>query len=245
MSRRRQKKHEHVNHERWLVSYADFITLLFAFFVVMFAASQVDSAKLGRFVESTNRAFHVSGPFTQTGSGALAGGGGSSVVPVVVSPQPTFLVHPSPSQEARDLAEAVRRDLEELGASARAKVRQDPRGVVVSIAERDCFAPASAELGPAALSSLRLVAKAIDSARGLVQVEVHGEPAPLATGFDPKAWDLSASRAARIARFLQDEAGFRPEDLSATGLVAVRPASGDGVPLGARIDLVLVTEGGG
>ena len=51
-SRRRAKKHEHVSHERWLVSYADFITLLFAFFVVMFAVSQVDSKKVGRFVES-------------------------------------------------------------------------------------------------------------------------------------------------------------------------------------------------
>ena len=52
----RKKKHpEHVNHERWLVSYADFITLLFAFFVVMFAVSQVDAKKLGRFTESFSK----------------------------------------------------------------------------------------------------------------------------------------------------------------------------------------------
>src|SRR4051812_13642715 len=69
----RKKKHpEHVNHERWLVSYADFITLLFAFFVVMFAVSQVDSRKLGRFTESFKEAveWHV---FAQGGEGLLPG----------------------------------------------------------------------------------------------------------------------------------------------------------------------------
>src|SRR5579859_6252497 len=56
----RKKKHpEHVNHERWLVSYADFITLLFAFFVVMFAVSQVDSKRLGRFTEAFSKAVGI------------------------------------------------------------------------------------------------------------------------------------------------------------------------------------------
>jgi flagellar motor protein MotB len=69
----RKKKHpEHVNHERWLISYADFITLLFAFFVVMFAVSQVDSKKVGRFTESFSKAIGVD-MFPQAGRGILAG----------------------------------------------------------------------------------------------------------------------------------------------------------------------------
>src|SRR5262249_30267837 len=69
----RKKKHpEHVNHERWLVSYADFITLLFAFFVVMFAVSQVDSKKVGRFTEAFSKAVGID-VFPQSGMGLLAG----------------------------------------------------------------------------------------------------------------------------------------------------------------------------
>src|SRR5436309_15255826 len=71
----RKKKHpEHENHERWLVSYADFITLLFAFFVVMFAVSQVDSQKMGRFVESVNVAFEYKGVFPNSSAHPIQGG---------------------------------------------------------------------------------------------------------------------------------------------------------------------------
>src|ERR1700750_47720 len=69
----RKKKHpEHINHERWLVSYADFITLLFAFFVVMFAVSQVDSKKVGRFTESFSKAVGVD-MFQDPGKGIMPG----------------------------------------------------------------------------------------------------------------------------------------------------------------------------
>src|SRR6185436_2408329 len=76
---KKHKKHEHVNHERWLVSYADFITLLFAFFVVMFAVSQVDSKKLGRFTESFKEATEWQ-VFNSGGQGLLPGGKDSKAV---------------------------------------------------------------------------------------------------------------------------------------------------------------------
>src|SRR6185295_1261708 len=69
---RKHKHPEHVNHERWLVSYADFITLLFAFFVVMFAVSQVDTKKLGHFTESFSKAVGID-LFPQPGIGLLPG----------------------------------------------------------------------------------------------------------------------------------------------------------------------------
>ncbi len=70
---RKRKAPEHVNHERWLVSYADFITLLFAFFVVMFAVSQVDSNKVGRFSEAFSKAVGVD-VFPMTGDSLVSGG---------------------------------------------------------------------------------------------------------------------------------------------------------------------------
>ena len=70
MSRRRRPKHEHVNHERWLVSYADFITLLFAFFVVLYAASQVDKHKASALSAAIDQAFQSMGVFTGQAGGA-------------------------------------------------------------------------------------------------------------------------------------------------------------------------------
>ena len=73
----RKKKHpEHVNHERWLISYADFITLLFAFFVVMFVVSQVDTAKVGRFTQSFQEAIGIQ--LATGGAGILPGEGSST-----------------------------------------------------------------------------------------------------------------------------------------------------------------------
>src|SRR3954447_11596854 len=70
---RKNKHPEHVNHERWLISYADFITLLFAFFVVMFAVSQVDSKKVGRFTESFSKAVGID-LFPESGASLMNGG---------------------------------------------------------------------------------------------------------------------------------------------------------------------------
>src|SRR4051812_12377566 len=79
MARRKRKEPEHVNHERWLVSYADFITLLFAFFVVLFAVSQVDAKKMGRFSEAVQDATHVGVFDVNQGTSPILGGRGSGV----------------------------------------------------------------------------------------------------------------------------------------------------------------------
>src|ERR1700704_4197218 len=76
---RKKKPPEHSNHERWLVSYADFITLLFAFFVVMFAVSQVDSKKVGRFTQSFNEALEWQ-VLTESGAGH---GSGDQMIPEI------------------------------------------------------------------------------------------------------------------------------------------------------------------
>ncbi|HVH41106.1 MAG TPA: flagellar motor protein MotB, partial [Labilithrix sp.] len=116
----RKKKHpEHVNHERWLVSYADFITLLFAFFVVMFAVSQVDSKKVGRFTESFSKAIGID-MFPQAGRGLLAGASqgqiGEDPSPALASSLPEELVNlkatlttPSPGEEGLQNVQVLQR----------------------------------------------------------------------------------------------------------------------------------------
>lgn len=248
MSGRRQKKHEHVNHERWLVSYADFITLLFAFFVVMFAVSQVDSAKLGRFVESANAAFRFRGVFPTTdGSPIVRGGaGGTAVVPMIVSDVPAFLQYQAASPLAREVRDDVEAKLKEAGRSTLARVRHDPRGVIVSIPARILFPAGSPEMRTEGLPVLRDVAAAIEGEPGAIQIEAHTDDA--ATPFDTFAssWELTALRAGRVARYLAEEGEFAPERLSASGLGDTRPlvenANEASRELNRRIDILILTE---
>src|SRR5262245_32855654 len=147
---KKHKKHEHVNHERWLVSYADFITLLFAFFVVMFAVSQVDSKKLGRFVQSVNVAFQMHGIFPESSGSPIArgGGGGNSIVPAIVSPRPTLFEHHAPSPQARAVHESLERKLDQAGVASKVRLRHDDRGVVVSLPESAFFRVGTANFRP-------------------------------------------------------------------------------------------------
>lgn len=246
---RKGKKHEHVNHERWLVSYADFITLLFAFFVVMFAVSQVDSNKLGRFVESVNVAFQVQGIFPPNAGSPLArgGGGGSSVVSQVVADKPSFLGHSAPSPRAKAIREALEADLRQAGLTGDVGLRNDPRGVVVALPERVFFRVGTATLRAEALDKLRQVAGAVWAQPGHVQIEAHTDDLEVPSALYASNWELSAARAARIARFLVDEESFEPERLSAAGLAEFHPlaenTSEENRERNRRVDLVIITEG--
>ena len=147
---RKHKKHEHVNHERWLVSYADFITLLFAFFVVMFAVSQVDSKKLGRFTESVNVAFQTRGLFAPSSGSPLERGGsaGSALIPAVVADKPSLFRYTAASPRAQAVKESLEEKMDEAGLGASMNLRYDERGVVVSLPEELYFKP-GAEPGKA------------------------------------------------------------------------------------------------
>ena len=240
---RRQKKHEHVNHERWLVSYADFITLLFAFFVVMFAVSQVDSGKLGRLSEGINAAFPLRGIFGDNGNSPLArGGGGNSIVPLVVAQQPSFLAHAAPSPRARAIHDALEAKLGEADSAGAVSLRYDPRGVIVTLPGRDFFRAATATLRPDALDELRQIADAVGDERSPVQIEAHTDEIEPHSDLFASNWELSAARAARLARFLVDEVSFDPGRLSAAGFAGYRPVGGRPGAEPARVELVLITE---
>jgi chemotaxis protein MotB len=171
--RRKKRPAEHPSHERWLVSYADFITLLFAFFVVMFAVSQVDSKKLGRFVESLNVAFEFRGPFPQTSHKAGAGGdkgligitteGAVPLGPMVKSPidaeRTKRLIWRR--ERAGQVRSRIERALAGTPFADKVRVRRTTRGIVVSLAEGGFFDPGSAAVRKDSLSALKSVALAL------------------------------------------------------------------------------------
>jgi|SRR6185503_3043566 len=245
---KKHKKHEHVNHERWLVSYADFITLLFAFFVVMFAVSQVDSKKLGRFTESINVAFQTQGIFAPNSGSPLERGGnaGSSLVPSIVSDRPSLFRYTASSPRAQAVRESLEERIDAAGLGSVVGLRYDERGVVVSLPEALYFKAGTANLKTEALEDLAQVAKAIGEQHGEIVVEGHTDDLPVHSALFPSNWELSAARAARVVRYLVEDAGFDGARLSAVGLADTRPLveNTDEATREAnrRVQLVIVTE---
>jgi chemotaxis protein MotB len=246
---KRHKKHEHVNHERWLVSYADFITLLFAFFVVMFAVSQVDTKKLGRFTESVNVAFQTNGLFAPTSGSPIERGGsaGSALVPAIVSDRPSLFRYTASSPRAQAVKESLEERIDAAGLGSSVGLRYDERGVAVSLPEGLYFRSGSANLRTEALELMAEIAKAVAAQHGPILVEGHTDDLPVHSTLFTSNWELSAARAARVVRYLVEEGGIEGTRLSAVGLADTRPlventdeASRE---VNRRVQLVIVTEG--
>jgi chemotaxis protein MotB len=233
----RKKKHpEHVNHERWLVSYADFITLLFAFFVVMFAVSQVDSKKLGRFTESFSRAVGIIDVFPVGGPGLLPGDS-----PVPAAPAPDR--HPPqlpPELEALRAELAQMQKRAELPPSLQVVVRRHE--LVLRLSENLLFDAGDDTLRVPAKQAVHIVAGELVKRPVNVRVEGHTDDRPIRTVRFRSNWDLSTGRATAVVAALLDE-GYDPARLSAAGYGEFHPiapnATDDGRRQNRRVDLVV------
>lgn len=235
----RKKKHpEHVNHERWLVSYADFMTLLFAFFVVMFAVSQVDSKKVGRFTESFSKAVGID-LFPSPGTGLLPGGG----VPI---PQ-------SDAQPMTAGEEAIPKELSEIKTQLNdmkkrselpggLNVLQRRNEIVIRLSEHVSFGAGDDNLKPNALDAIRLVARELVARKVDIRIEGHTDNRPIHTARFRSNWDLSTSRASTVVAVLAD-AGIAPERLSAAGYGEFHPVAvnttDEGRSQNRRVDIVV------
>jgi chemotaxis protein MotB len=216
--RRRRRPHveEHENHERWLVSYADFITLLFAFFVVMYAISQVSEGKYRLLSDALIQAFQSAdrqraSPRAEIGV-APAGG---AVIELPVRQHPEVRRR---REEARlqGIADDIRRVLEPLVREGQVQVTQSARGISVEINAAVLFEPGQAELNDAALRSLDAVARVLAGVANDIEIEGHTDNSPIANTVYPSNWELSAARASRVVRLFA-QAGVSPGRMAAIG----------------------------
>lgn len=209
---RKKKPEEHENHERWLVSYADFITLLFAFFVVLYAISQVDLKKLSQAAKSFGTSFN--GPSDEPGESG--GDTGRRVDADAWRYAPIFpnVVQGGDPPESRVLRE-VKDRLQGLLASekmdAGVKIALEGRGLVVRLEPSVAFREGEVKLSPGGtrlLGRLGTVVRALGSS-----VLVTGHAAPV-TGRDVSpAFERAAERAASVVKFLEREQRFPAEKL--------------------------------
>jgi len=265
----KKKPPEHPNHERWLVSYADFVTLLFAFFTTMYAISTVDAQKMGRMVLSMRASFNST--VFPTGSDTLSLSSGTNAsTPLsrdlyeqVDSPRDKTLkeysvdsikdLKTSYVRDALPKGEAIRlvkikQDVDAIlklkSLNAKVRTRLDPRGLVISLGEGSCFDSGSDQLKTAGRELLDALAPHLRTRMGQVRIEGHTDNVPIQTVRFPSNWELSTARASALARYLVEFHGFAPEQLSAMGYAEFRPVASNDTPDGRsrnrRVDIVVL-----
>jgi chemotaxis protein MotB len=253
---RRKRKHEHVNHERWLVSYADFITLLFAFFVVLYASSQVDNKKVAQVSAAIHGAFQDLGVFSGDTPGVVLRQ--ESAVPSAQSvpdkaPELTSAntnhglgsgsgYGPDVNKLKHDLEDALGEQIKKH----EIEMRVTPEGLIVSLREVGFFNSGEAVLLSDGQSTLTRIAHVLNEKGFQIRVEGHTDDKAIHTIQFKSNWELSTARATEVVSLLVERHGFDPRMISAAGYSQYRPlASNDteeGRKTNRRVDLVIVAH---
>jgi chemotaxis protein MotB len=238
----RKKKHpEHVNHERWLISYADFITLLFAFFVVMFAVSQVDTKKLGRFSESFNEALEWKVFEAKSGRGFMpekksaTEAGNGKEEKLVASPA---------SQD--HLKREVEKELRKAPKLADIRILALRGELILRLPDKLLFESGGTGVRPDGEEALRTIAGVLRTKGFRVRIEGHSDDIPIKNIRFHSNWELSAARAASVVTYLIDTCKMDPVRLAAAGYGQYHPIAKNDSPAGRamnrRVDIVVVLD---
>src|SRR6202521_6154220 len=257
---RRKRRSSHSNHDRWLVSYADFITLLFAFFVVLYASSQVDKRKVGKLAFAIQAAFQEIGVF----QGSTAAMPIDDVInPMAFNTSPAIentertanlgwiASHPDasldPGLEVGDLAELQTEMETALASEIKRKeiaMHREPDGLVISLREAGFFESGSAQMKSTSQAAFDRIAGMLRERDYRLRIEGHTDNVPIHNSQFPSNWELSTSRATEIVRLLIVREGFGPARLSAAGYAEYYPVATnlttEGRAMNRRVDIVIL-----
>jgi chemotaxis protein MotB len=218
----RKRLQDHDNHDRWLVSYADFITLLFAFFVVMYALSTVNEGKYRILSESMSSAFRN----VETNTSTTLPIAPITPIPLVQkSSAPTKTPDPvkvKQRDKMRNVAKDILQVMAPLIAEGKVRVLETSRGVTIEINDSVLFSPGQALLQPALSKAIRAIAEVLAPTDFPITIEGHTDNVPINTLQFPSNWELSAVRATTVLRLFADS-GVAPARLTAIGYADTRP----------------------
>ena len=252
MAKKKHHAEEHVNHERWLVSYADMITLLMVLFVVLFAMGQTDKSKLEVLRSSLQRAFSVE-VLRGTEPTALKGSSGESRIPPPVPmaiTQEMIAITGQVTPDARmattlyEVREAMVQVPVPTDASGSVDVGVSREGIVISLAGNMLFDSGKSDLKPRGMILLDTLAERLKTMPNEIRVEGHTDNVPIATPLYPSNWELSSARATTVGRYLAEHSEIDPRRLIAAGYGEFRPVapndSREGRARNRRVDLVVL-----
>ncbi|MEC4747476.1 flagellar motor protein MotD [Methylomicrobium sp. Wu6] len=238
--RRRRIPSETVNHDRWLISYADFVTLLFAFFVVMYAISAVNENKYRAFSKSLERAFIEKKRQVSQLEDALSDSDNSA------NPGNTDGNWAADSRQLQYTSEQLSKMLEGLISENLVSVKKGKYWIELQMNSELLFLSGSAELAKTSLPLLKKVAEVLKPLPNQINVEGHTDNMPIDTLKFPSNWELSSSRATTVVReFINN--GIAPPRLSAIGYGEFHPIADNRIEEGRfknrRVVLLIITQG--
>ncbi|HUW00005.1 MAG TPA: flagellar motor protein MotD [Gallionella sp.] len=218
---RRKRRFEHDNHDRWLVSYADFVTLLFAFFVVMYSISSVNQKKYKTFSDSLSIAFSNQPNASLT---TIVPSDQDQLLKALVDKRTAREVEQQRRMQERmnNLAGGLKRVLLPLIKQHQVDITTTKRGVVIDIRASSLFKTGEADIQPGALGVLRKVAAELNNEKLPIEVEGYTDDIPIKTAQFPSNWELSSARASSVVRMMIDN-GVSSERLAAVGLASNHP----------------------
>jgi chemotaxis protein MotB len=246
---RHEEHEEHEDHERWLITYADMITLLMVLFIVLFAIGQTDLAKFERLQEGLAESF----------GNNSAVDGGAGLLPEQSAFGAEQLAQARDAIEARDAArQAIAQDraaleqtqvalderLTRAGVRADVELRLERRGLIVTIVtDQVLFRPGSDAVTGVGVDILGPIAAALTDLPNEISVEGHTDDVPINTARFASNWELSTARATSVLRLVQEAAGLPPNRLSAAGYADTHPIADNSTPQGRaanrRVEIVV------
>ena len=247
---RKRKQPEHENHERWLVSYADFMTLLFAFFVVMFASSQTDKARAQQVSDSVKDALDkggvaaavheiLGGTVDEKGKGnaQMKGAGGSQ--PQNVKPQAAIA-------ELLPSMQYLSKSLEVEIHQGKIEMHLEPRGLVVSLRQATFFPSGADTVDPNTYPSVEKIAQIIRELPNSVRLEGHTDSVPIHTARFRSNWELSAARSIAMMELFSGHFEIPPQRMAIAGYADTAPLDSNETPEGRahnrRVDIVILNQ---
>lgn len=233
---RKQHVEEHENHERWLVSYADFITLLFAFFVVMYAISQVNEGKYRVLSDSLVTAFNkpeIPPSSILHSNNPPSGSAPPKVIDLAIRQQKQVREFQQAQRQREEqtmkmkqMAVDLRTSLDSLIKEGQVRVTESKRGIAVEVNASLLFPVGSATLDAKSSGALVGIASKLATTDNLIQIEGHTDNMPISSPQFPSNWELSASRAGTVVR-LFEASGVAAKRLVAIGYGDNRPLPGN------------------
>jgi chemotaxis protein MotB len=251
MSRRRKHEEEHVNHERWMVSYADFVTLMFALFVAMYAIALKDHSSGKRVAESVRK--------------AVATGGLGSTVKMFMSRDLPARIGRSDDQTKQNLPGAkadtpaskpavdpsllepykrLNQELHKEVSSGAIRVQLQSRGLVITLAEKAFFPSGDDAIYPQAYPSIQQVAKIIAQLPNSVRLEGHTDAVPIHTTRFGNNWELSTARSIAVLQLFESRYGLDASRFADAGYAQNLPVASndteDGRARNRRVEIVVL-----
>lgn len=225
----KRRRNTHSNHERWLVSYADFITLLFAFFVVLYASAEIDKKKVGQLSESIQTAFQEMGAFSTKATRSNA----------ELKQKTDGLTSTEMARLQAELTAALSAEI----ARKEIAIHVGPDGLVVSLRELGFFDSGSAHIRPQARAAFQRIVTVLKERPYSLRIEGHTDNVPIHNERFASNWELSTARATEVVRVLVTEHNFPPATLAAAGYGEFHPMADnttlEGRQNNRRVDIVV------